>query len=181
MHHAERFGEPVLALADVLRARVVRAVGEPQRDVARAQLTGDVDALAQVGERLGAHRRIGVAHRAVLVALILEQVRVDGAGADAVLPLEGLDARDVADAARQVPQHVQGQRRAGARERVHLRGVGELLLERRGRRGLQELAESRAGIGKAPRRQLDGELVEGGRGNLLVRPWSFCLRRGHRL
>jgi len=57
---------------------------------------------------------------------------------------------------------VERERRAGAGERVHLRRVAEFLLQRRRGRGLHVLAEPGAGVGEAPRGQLDAERVQRG-------------------
>jgi hypothetical protein len=59
-----------------------------------------------------------------------------------------------------VPEHVQRESAAGAGQRVHLTGIAELLLDRRGSRRLKELAEPRAGIRETPRGQLDLEAIE---------------------
>jgi hypothetical protein len=44
---------------------------------------------------------------------------------------------------------------------MHLPGIGELLLRASRRSGLEKLSETRAGIGKAPRRQFDMKGIKG--------------------
>src|SRR5690606_21810667 len=69
-------------------------------------------------------------------------------------------ARNVSDAAWQVPLGVKCHGRTGARERVHLPGVGELLFDRHRGRRLAKHAEAGTRVGKAPRGQLDPEAIE---------------------
>jgi hypothetical protein len=81
----QRLGQPVLAGPDVVLARVVGAVGEPQLEVARAGLVHDVDALEEVVDRLAPDPRVGVADAAEHVVVVLEDVRVDRAERHALL------------------------------------------------------------------------------------------------
>ncbi len=80
----ERLGEPVLAGDDVVLARVVGAVGEPELEVPAAGRVHDVDALEEVRERLLPRLRVGVADAPELVVVVLEDVGVDRADLDAV-------------------------------------------------------------------------------------------------
>jgi hypothetical protein len=73
----ERLGEAVLAGPDVVLARIVRAVGEPQLEVARPGRVHDVDALEQVVDGLLADTGVRMADRTQHVVVVLERVRVD--------------------------------------------------------------------------------------------------------
>ena len=75
MRRLQALGEPAPAVPDVLRAGIIRAVGEPQRKVAAAQRAGDFDAIENVVERLAPHRGVGIAQRTVFVNLVLKHVR----------------------------------------------------------------------------------------------------------
>ena len=96
---AQRLFKPADALADALRAGIIGAVGQPKRDVARAERLADLDGIEHVIERLLANGSGGIAQRAELVFLILKEIGIDGAGADAEAALELLAPR----ARRQTP------------------------------------------------------------------------------
>ena len=118
------------------------------------------DALEAVLQRAGADGRIRIAERPVLVRLVLEEIGIDGPGHDARCASALLDRSHVAEPARQIPVHVQCDRRAGLSQLMHESRVCEFLGQRdRGRR-LTEDTEPRAGVGKSPRRQLDAKTVE---------------------
>ena len=108
----ERLGEAVLARPDVVLARIVRPVREPQLEVARAGRVHDVDAGEQVVERLAADPRVRVADAAEHVVVVLEDVRVDRAEADAEIGGVAGQVRVVVDP---VPRDVEGD--ASARRR----------------------------------------------------------------
>src|SRR5262249_36394114 len=55
----EAGGEPRVSAAEVVLPRVVRAVGEPETEGRGADAAGDLDALAAVVERPGAHLVVG--------------------------------------------------------------------------------------------------------------------------
>ncbi len=72
---------------------------------------------------------VGIAERSVLVNLVLKHVGVDGAGAHAVRGGQRPHFSHVANAVRQIPKHVQRDRRAHAGPAVHLARIAELLLD----------------------------------------------------
>ena len=114
--------QAVLTGAHVGLARVVRAVGEPDLQVARSGRVHDVDALEVVVDRLPADGRI-VGEGAELVLLVLERVRVDGAERDTEVLGVAAQGAVVVDL---VPRDVQGDAR-GEAVTVDLRGVRDLL------------------------------------------------------
>ena len=146
----ERLLQPLDALADALRAGVVGAVGQPERDIARAQFAGDGHGVEHVRDGAFPDFRRRVAQRAVLVILVLEQVGIDGPGGDSVAGFEAANALNILDAVGQVPQNMQSQGGRDPGEFVHLAGVAELLLQRGSRRGLKELPKARARVGESP-------------------------------
>src|SRR5580704_11554610 len=73
---------------------------------------------------------------------------------------ELLDVVCATDSIRAVPKNMQRYGRADSGEQVHLAGVAELFLGRGGGGWLDELTETRAGIRKAPGRQLYAEGIE---------------------
>ena len=77
--------EPVPPFADILCTRIVRTVGEPQRQIAAAQAARDFHAIENVLERRLPDLRIRVSERPIFVHLVLKRVRIDGAGAQPVL------------------------------------------------------------------------------------------------
>jgi hypothetical protein len=83
MHGLEPVDEPLFAGAYGAGAGVAEAVGKPQRQIARTGGVLYVDGIEDMRQRGLAHVRVGVAERAVLVALILKHIRVDGADPDA--------------------------------------------------------------------------------------------------
>src|SRR3954468_6416220 len=154
---AQRLDEPASARREVVLAGVVRAVGEPQRLRRRPELLRDPHALEQVVDRLAADRLVGVRHRAELVVGVLEQVRVDGADAQAELLGVAAQGRQVVD---RVPGEVQRDGARGARQPVDLGGVLEALEDVARAAGLLEGGEARSGVAVAPRRRLDDERAE---------------------
>jgi len=107
----------------------------------RAGLIHDVDALEQVIHGLAAHPRIGVAHAAEHVVVVLERVGVDRAQGDPEVRREVRQAGVVVDL---VPGDVQGNPRSRSREAVHSRCVGDLLEGVTRHTGLREYFEARA-------------------------------------
>ncbi len=148
----ERLGDGVLPGADVVLARVVRAVREPDLQVARARRRHDLQALEVVVDRLAAHARVPGGQRPELVGLLLERVRVDRPELHALVLRVAAQGREVLDA---VPRDVQGDGRGRAGVPVHLGGVGDLLLDRPRRARGREHPEPGAGVAERPGRQLD--------------------------
>ena len=160
VHFRKRFGHPFNALANALRARVVRTIGQPHGDVARTKRLRDGHGLQQMIDCHPANRAVGIADGSELVLLALKEIGIDGAGADAGLGLQIQDSVRVAETFRQIPGHMQCEGRRDAGERVYMCGVGKLLLDGRRRFRLQELTEARAGIGKSPRGEFYPQRVE---------------------
>ena len=157
--HAQPLVKPLLAGADGACAGVAGPIGEPQREVAGAALFLDLDAVQNVRHGVAAHFGVGVAQRAVGVALILEHVGVDGADADAVLFGAGVDALDVGHAVGIVPQNVDGDGGAAAGDLMDLSGICYLFGSCGGRGGLDKLAKPGPRIGETPGREFYGKRV----------------------
>ena len=125
----------------VVLARVVGAVGEPQRLRASSRARGR-SRCTRAGARsaLRADRGVGVRDRAEHVVGILEEVRVDGADAQA----GGLDVPRAARRQSSTASHGKCSATAPARagQAVHLGGVVDALEDVRGR----------PGCGKTPKR-----------------------------
>ncbi len=160
MGGAEGLLQPADALADALGAGVIGTVGQPKREIAGAELFGYLDGVQDVGEGLLADPGGGIAERTELVLLVLKEVGVDGAGANAEAPLEFLDLGNVVDSVGQVPKDVEGERGGDAGEAVDLSRVAELLLDGGGGSGLDKLAEAGSGVGESPGGNLDLERVQ---------------------
>src|SRR6201999_3947576 len=111
----ERVGESVLPPADVLLARVVGSVGEPDLEVDGPGGIHDVDALEVMVDRLLADLRIDVCERPELVVVTPNGVRIDRSQLDAVIPGEGTEGRVVIDL---VPRNVKRDRGRQRREVV---------------------------------------------------------------
>jgi len=92
-HRPQRLGQVVLAAADIILAGIVRAVGQPQTQMTRADRPAKLDRIEHVPHGGAAHFRIGIAKRAELVNLILEQIRIDRSDAHAVPLGQARDGR----------------------------------------------------------------------------------------
>jgi len=157
---AEYLFHPNDAIEDALGAGVVRAVGDPGRDVACVEALGDFDAIEQVAQGASADLRIGIADGAVFVLLRLKEVRIDRAGADGVFSFQLLDDGRIGNAIGEVPLDMEGEGWVDAGESVDLGGVGEFFFDGSGGCGLKEFAETGSGIGESPGGYLDGETVQ---------------------
>ena len=158
MRALQPFRHPAFAGADVGGAGKVRAVREPGRDIARADLARNPHRVQDVLERAPPHRFLLVRQRPVLVDLVLEHVGTDRARPHAVALGDLLDVRRFRSF-RDVPQHVQRHRGTRAGDFVDLARVRKFFLGGP-RRGLMEFAEPRPRVRESPRRQLDLEAVE---------------------
>src|SRR6185369_2788626 len=92
-----------------------------------------------------------------------------------------LNRRYVLLSGRQVPQYVQGHGGTGTCQRVHLRGIGKLLLNRRRRAALHELPKPGPGVGKSPRRHFNPEAVERAPDSLRIPLCCACTVSRHLL
>src|SRR5207244_2994266 len=156
----ERCGEPCIPAAQVVLARVVRAVREPEADELRAELLGDRDALEAVVEGLPADARVWIADAAEPVLVLAEQVRVDRADADPALLCVPPKRAPVVDA---IPGDVEGHARTTAGEAVHERRVVDPLPGGAGRAGPRKHVEARARVPVSPGGRLDlqcGKAIE---------------------
>jgi hypothetical protein len=159
VHAPERVQQPPAALAQVVLARVVRPVREPQGLRARAERRRDLHALEHVRHGLLAHARLRVRERAELVVGVLEEVRVHRADGQA----RGLDVRaQLRVVVDRVPREVQRHRPGRPREPVHLGGVLDALEHVARAPRLGKHAEAGPRVAVPPRRRLDDERAEGG-------------------
>jgi len=167
----------VLAAVDGGLAGIVGAIGEPHGEDFGADGAADFDAIEGVVKGELAGPGIGRAEGAELVELVLEDVGVNGTDFDALLAGEGGDVAGVLTCL-EVPQDVHGDSGAAAGEFIDEAGVVELFLEGGGGGGLEEFAETGAGIGKAPRGQFNLETVQGGEklAHLAVVHWYLRFR-----
>src|ERR1019366_4276694 len=142
--------KPANAAADALGAGIIRAVGKPQRYVARIEALADLDAVQDMVDGLLTDRRRGIAKRAEFVFLILKEVGVDGTGTNAVLRFELRYLRYVIETVGQIPKHVKSQRGSYTSEPVDLRSVSEFLLDGGSGGSLDKLSKAGAGVGESP-------------------------------
>src|SRR5579864_1208305 len=155
----QEFLKPALPLADVCRAWIIRAVGKPEGNVASLEASSDLNAVAGVLKRSRADRGIGVAKRAVLILLILKEVRIDGPGLHAVTIGEGPNFRDTMDAVGKIPQHMKSDCRAGSSQEMDLPCIAEFFFRGGCRGSLNEFPETGTCVGKAPRGNLNAKLL----------------------
>ncbi len=148
----QRLRQAFLAGPDVVLARVVGAVGQPDLQVARAGLAHDLDAPQMVVDGGLTDRSVGVGEAAELVDVVLEGVGVDRAEAQAEVGGVGAELGEVVDL---VPRDVEGDARGEPGDGVDLGGVGQLLERVTGHAGLGEHLEPGARVAIGPRRHLD--------------------------
>ena len=144
-------GQPLekglFAATNVVLTGVVGAVCKPQAEVVRAGRLHDLDALEQVLQSLPADLGVGVAERAEPIVLVLKDVGVDGAEANAAL--FGVAAQSVVVVGL-VPGNVERHAGGGAGEPVDRGGVVELLEDGAGSAGPGKGLEAGAGVAVAP-------------------------------
>src|SRR5262249_28725214 len=103
MNPFEALLEPLAPLSDIGRSGVVRAVGEPQRDVATMQSSSNRNAFLHMTDRKLSHLRIWIAERPELVDLILKYVGIDRPWPHVVALGELCDDPGTLDTVRQIP------------------------------------------------------------------------------
>ena len=160
---AQGFFETLFARTDAALAGIVRAVGKPQRETIAADRLTDRHGVDAMLERGGANDRVVVTERTPLVALVLEEIGIDGTDLHAVFAREAGDRLRVLTGL-EVPLHVNGHRRATTGERMDVTRVGELVVHIDGGGVLEKFPKARARVGKTPRGRFDEEGVEGGAG-----------------
>src|SRR5262245_41569039 len=103
MRRSQGFKKPSLALPDVRGPGIVRAVGEPKRQVSAVEPSCDLDAVLHVTQGSQANRWIGITKRTVLVFLILKEVGVDRSWRDTITVREPFDLIRALYSVRTVP------------------------------------------------------------------------------
>src|SRR5215467_7452238 len=99
----QSFRERLFALPDVRATRIVRTVGKPERDIPAVQTARDLDAVFGVPQGTPSNGFIGIPERAVLVLLILKQIRIDRSGSNPVAGRAALDFLRALDAVGTIP------------------------------------------------------------------------------
>src|SRR4030095_1045157 len=79
----EGLGEPVLSGPEISLTWIVRAVGQPDLQIARTCLVHHVDALEIVRDCFSTYDRVNVRQAAEPVVVVLEGIAVDRSEADA--------------------------------------------------------------------------------------------------
>ena len=153
----ERVGQPRVARAEIVLARVVGAVGEPEADDRRADFLGDLDALEAVVECPPSHRSVRVADAAEAVLVLAEEVRVDRSDADPLILRVRLQRTPVVHP---IPGNVHGDARTGAGQAVDESGVVDAFPDVPGGARPGVHVEARARVSVAPGRRLDLEPPE---------------------
>src|SRR5260370_15424574 len=160
VHFFQSFFKIANSTANALRPRIIRTVRKPRRDIPATQRFGNGHTIDNVVQGFPPNRCVRISQGSILVILVLKHIRIDRTRFDSMLVGKVFDFASVLQSAGKVPLNVQGQSRAGARQRMHVRGITEFFFDGAGGSELDELAESRASIRKAPRRQLDPEIIE---------------------
>jgi hypothetical protein len=178
-----------LARRQVVLPGKVRAVGKPQAENVAVDLGHDLAAFQHVIQRPLLDAGIGVAKRAELVLVILEDIGVDRADGDAAF-LRILAHGGVILVGGLIPGNVNGNRRRHAGQLVHHSSVVQLLLCSRRRPPPGKRLEARAAVGIAPTRRFDLLLlqrrlnrrhIQAIRLELLGENIIGCLRSGHKV
>src|SRR6266478_910676 len=148
------------SISNALRPWIIGTVCEPRRDIHATQRIRDGDAIENVVQGFPSNRCVGVSQRSIFIILVLKHIRIDRTGFDSMLFGKVHNFTGVVHSPGEVPLNVQCQSGASTRQRMHLRGIAEFFFD--GARGgeLDELAESRAGIREAPRRELYPKVIE---------------------
>src|SRR5580693_4431034 len=97
-----------------------------------------------------ANRGIGIAERAVLILLVLKNVWIYCAGANAISARKLVHFADAFNSFGQVPQNVQRYARARSGNSVNLSSVTEFFFDGGSCRKLNEFSEARSSVGEAP-------------------------------
>ena len=133
-------------------------------------------AVEQVFYRLLTHLRVAVTERTIFIYLVLEEVWVNCTDPDPVFLSKLHDlGRGLVSA--KIPEHMNGDRRTKAGTCLDLSGIGQLVIDIDSGCILEELAEAGTGVGEAPTRSLDPELIERTLNSLVL---GFGHKRGER-
>ena len=149
-----------MPVSEVVLARIVRPIREPEADDARSELLRDVDAFAAMAQSARADGHVGVAQAAEAVLVVAEEIRVDRPYANTLLLSEASQLPVVVNG---VPGDMERDGRAAAGEPVHERRVGDPLADRAGGAGPRVDVKAGAGVPVAPGRGLELERGEPGK------------------
>ena len=167
VHLGQGLKHALLASAKAVLPGIIRPIGEPERQIAGAGFLHNFDAFQHVLHGHPANRGIGMADGAKFVGLILEDVRIDGADADA--QLIGVLFQRV-PVIHTIPRDVQRHRRRHTGEAVHHGGIGQLLFDCTRSAGPGEHPETCAAVTIAPRRRFDVLAFKGGFNGFQIEP-----------
>ena len=145
----QRLLKQVLAISDIILPGVVRAVRKPKRKVTTVHRILNSDTIVNMVECGLANLSTRVGEGTQLVMLVLEDVRIDRADLDPVASGKTGHRFRILSWLK-VTEHMNGYARATTGKSVHLAGIRKFVRRIDGGSCLKELAETRAGIGKAP-------------------------------
>src|SRR5215467_6922112 len=157
MRFFEGLCKPLLALADVCSAGIIRAVCKPQGNISRVKPLCDFNAVFRVPQGTSTDGLIRIPERTILVFLILKKIGIDGSRRNSITGGQAPDFICALYAFRTIPQHVQSYRWTDSREELHLTCIAELLFGSGGRRRLNEFPETSSRICETPGRKFDAK------------------------
>src|ERR1700677_5023239 len=157
----QAFSEPLLAVQNARRPRIVRAIRKPHREIPAMEALCDGNTFSGVLERVFAHLLVRVAKGSVFVLLVLKKIGINRAGPNPVAAGKVLDLIRVPNSLRKIPQNMERYSGTDAGDLMDESGIAEFLFRCSGCCRLDKFSETSAGICEAPRRALNTESNQG--------------------
>src|ERR1700730_2667585 len=152
-------GHYSFAPSNICLARVVGTVSKPERKIFTAYFFCDLNAIEEMPLRRRASDIVAIANGAILVNLILKQIRIHRSQTNSEL-FRAFDDHQRIFTSSKIPKHVNGTARTATRIPMNLGCVHQSIVESNRGSILEKRTKPGAGIGKRPTCGLDLKMIE---------------------
>jgi hypothetical protein len=159
-------------MANVGGPGVVGPVGKPHGNITALQFARNFNAVLYMPKSYVTDRFVRVAERTVLIALILEEIWINGSRLNSISIRKFSNLVGVLNALGAIPLDMERDGWADPGQLMNLTRIAELLFHSGCGGGLKELAETGASIGEAPRRDFNTKSFQSAEN-------ALCLSRIH--